>query len=421
MPGESIDFVGARASVEPSVHEACACEMVVRAITHRGIDALSAECLEDVPRLQWQVHDRTVVARWRSEAGLPPPARVLPADDDLSADRAWRLACEGTALLWQGDFHNGRQLLTAMGRRIERSGQRRRPAGDITQVFHHRRMAQAQRARLLGMLLIPLEPGYHLSLRRAPDVTLACREAWGEDDMQASVVSMRELLGIIGAHQWRLKGVPVPALGACIHPHYGVFSPVRGEYVDLVAKAPLPSTDLAFDLGTGTGVLAAVLARRGVAQVVATDNNLRALDCARDNFARLGMADRVTLCRDDLYPPGRAPLVVCNPPWLPGKTTSALDAAIYDPDSRMLRSFIDGLVAHLAPEGEGWLILSDLAERLGLRSRETLLGWFDDAGLTVRAREDVRPRHGKAFDPADPLHLARSAEITSLWRLTAQG
>ena len=437
MPDESIHISWARVPAEPPDRVVGACQtgatsgVVLRRPTccldmpacptaAWEVDALSAERDEDPPSLQWQAHGRTVVARWRSEAGLPPPARMVPADDDMSADRAWRLACEGTALLWQGDFHNARQLLTAIGRRIERSGRRRPPAGDITQVFHHRRMAQAQRARLLGMLLVALEPGHRLSLRRAPDVALACCEAWGEGDTQPSVASLRELLGIIGAHQWRLKGVPVPALGGCIHPHYGVFSPVRGEYVELVANAPLPSTALAFDLGTGTGVLAAVLARRGVAQVVATDNNPRALDCARDNLARLGLAGRVTLCRTDLYPPGRAPLVVCNPPWLPGKTTSALDAAVYDPDSRMVRGFIDGLAAHLAPGGEGWLILSDLAERLGLRSRETLLGWFERAGLAVLAREDVRPRHGKAFDRSDPLHAARSAEITSLWRLAAR-
>ena len=81
---------------------------------------------------------------------------------------------------------------------------------------------------------------------------------------------MRELLGIVGAHEWRKKGVEIAALGGRIHPHYGVFSPVRGEYIDLVAKAPLPlaSNALAFDIGTGTGVLAAVLAKRDRKSVV---------------------------------------------------------------------------------------------------------------------------------------------------------
>ena len=90
---------------------------------------------------------------------------------------------------------------------------------------------------------------------------------------------------------------------------------------------------------------------------------------------------------------------------------------IYDEDSGMLRGFLSGLAAHLCEGGEGWLILSDLAEHLGLRSREALLGWIADADLQVLGRLDTRPRHGKAQNASDPLHAARSAEVTSLWRL----
>jgi methylase of polypeptide subunit release factors len=112
---------------------------------------------------------------------------------------------------------------------------------------------------------------------------------------------------------------------------------------------------------------------------------------------------------------------VCNPPWLPGRAGSTLEQAVYDPDSRMLRGFLAGLAARLAPGGEGWLILSDLAERLGLRPRAQLEGWIADAGLAVVGRLDTRPRHGKAFDASDPLHAARSAEVTSLWRIARRG
>ena len=94
-----------------------------------------------------------------------------------------------------------------------------------------------------------------------------------------------------------------------------------------------------------------------------------------------------------------------------------LDLAIYDPDSAMLRGFLAGLATHLCTGGEGWLILSDLAEHLGLRTREQLMGWIKDAGLKVLGRLDTRPRHAKAQDTSDPLHAARAAEVTSLWRL----
>lgn len=357
-------------------------------------------------------------ARWHSESGTPPPGRVVIADDRMTADEAFRLASGGTALLWRGDFQNARQLLQAMARRIDRKPRRDLPPGPATaEAFHKFRLARAQRARLLGMLLIPFGDEFLIPLRRAPDVRQACSEAYGAPQ-GPFIASLRELLGLIGAHEWRRKGVAVPALDARIHPHYAVFAPVRGEYVDLVARAPLPpGCNLAYDIGTGTGVLAAVLARRGVARIVATDLDPRAMACARENMARLGLASQVEIMAADLFPPGRAVLAVCNPPWMPGRAGSPLERAIYDPDSRMLMGFVRGLAAHLEPGGEGWLVLSDLAEHLGLRTRGDLLAAFAAAGLEVRDRLDAKPVHPRATDVTDPLHAARAAEVTSLWRL----
>jgi SAM-dependent methyltransferase len=374
------------------------------------------------PQLQWTEGGEPRGARWRSEAGVPPAKRVQVVDDTLTADAAYRLASEGTALLWRSDFNNARQLLQAMARRADRKP--RRPAAvpvSPTEAFHLHRQAQGQRSRTLGRLLIALEGDYRIALPRAPDLRQACLEAWGPADGQPSVASLRELLGLVGAHEWRKKGVEVAALGAPpnnrIHPHYGVFSPVRGEYLDLVGRAPLARKELAFDIGTGTGVLAAILARRGVQRVVATDRDARALACARENLARLGLHGQVQVQEADLFPPGVAPLVVCNPPWLPARPSSPLEHAIYDEDSHMLRGFVAGLAAHLSVGGEGWLILSDLAEHLGLRSRAELMALIEAAGLRVVARSDVRPRHPKVGDAGDPLHAARAREVTSLWRL----
>lgn len=372
--------------------------------------------------VRWSEDGAQHSARWRSEAGVRPPARVQPVRDTVTAAAAHRMASEGTALVWRSDFHNARQLLQAMARRTDRKP--RKPASSPADAFNLHRQAQGQRARVLGSVLIELEPDYGIALARAPDLRQACREAWGPPDGQRSLASLRELLGLVGAHEWRRKGLEVPALGPPpdnrIHPHYGVFSPVRGEYLDLVAAAPLPSTELAFDVGTGTGVVAAILARRGVQRVVATDLDPRALACARENIDRLGLRGRVELLQADLFPPGRAALVVCNPPWLPARPSSPLEHAIYDEDGRMLRGFLQGLARHLAAGGEGWLILSDLAEHLGLRTREELMALIQAGALRVVGRSDVKPRHPKALDAGDPLHAARSQEVTSLWRLAVQ-
>jgi len=389
--------------------------------------------------LQWQHQGTDHQAAWRSESGLPAPRRVVVADDTMPADTAYRLACEGTALLWQGDFHNARLLIDALKRRLDKPAGKstakarkqlrsasNKPAPSVAEAFHMHRMAQGQRARVLNSVLVALQPDYSIKLRRAPDWRDACTEAWGEpaQDAGVQVLTLRELTGVVGAHEWRKKGVDMPLLGknARIHPHYGVFSPVRGEYVAMVHEAPLAfgMRELAFDIGTGTGVLAALLAKRGVKRVVATDTSTRALACAQENIERLGLSDKVELQQTSLFPEGQAPLIVCNPPWVPARAVTTLEHAVYDENSSMLRGFLNGLSAHLLPDGEGWLVLSDLAEHLGLRSREELMGWIDAAGLYVVYRTDAEPTHAKAQDSTDPLHAARSAEVTSLWRLKAK-
>ena len=380
--------------------------------------------------ISWIDEGETRSALWRSERSAAPPSEMVVVDDRLTADEAFGLAGQNIGLLWRGDFQNARQLLTALAARadqVPKKAKRRKtpPAApaSMRDAFNLERQARSRRARMLGALLVPLEADFSIPLRRAPDWRQACLEAYGSAE-GLSVVSLRELVGVNSAHEWRKNGIDVPALKGRIHPFYGVFAPIRSEYVDLVAQAPLPKTleanSLAFDIGTGTGVLAAVLARRGVQRVVATDMDPRALACAQENVTRLGLAAHVEVVKADLFPPGQAPLIVCNPPWVPARPSSPLENGIYDAESRMLKGFLQGLAAHLEPAGEGWLLLSDLAEHLGLRSREELLAWIDGGNLKVIDTTTVRPRHPRAADASDPLHAARNAEKTSLWRLAAK-
>ena len=380
--------------------------------------------------IAWQENGHPCEDEWRSERGALAPKRVVLADDTLSADSAYRLACAGTGMLWRGDFQNARLLLQALARRCDAPKKIRRASKTHPEVshtpeenFHLHRQAQSQRARTLSMILIQVNPDRQISLRRAPDWRGAMNEAWGPAGTTGCVASLRELLGLVGAHEWHQKGMEISALGSApnnrIYPSYGVFSPVRGEYIQLVADAPLPSTELAFDIGVGTGVLSAVLAKRGVKRVVGTDLDPRAMACAKENIQRLGLNSKVELTQTDLFPEGKAPLIVCNPPWLPARASAPIERAIYDENSGMLKGFLAGLAAHLAPKGEGWLILSDLAEHLGLRTRAELEEWIAAGGLKVISKTDIKAEHKKVQDETDPLHAARAAELTSLWRLIA--
>ncbi len=306
-----------------------------------------------------------------------------------------------------------------MGRRL--ADRAAPPRGDLLARFRAERAARREEQELLSRLAVPVEPGPAIPLARAPEVGAALAGALGEPVPTPGLLPLRDLLGMIGAHQWRLRGVEVPALGGRIHPWYGVFAPIRPDQVALVAEAIRrwpPAGRRALDVGTGTGVLALLLARAG-ARVVATDLSPRALACARENAARLGLADRLELVQADLFAGGPHDLVVANPPWLPAPAVTPLERAVYDPGGAFLSGLLAGLPARLAPGGEAWLVLSDLAERIGLRRPGELDGAIAAAGLREVDRIDRPAAHPRSCDRTDPLHEARAAEITSLRRLAA--
>ena len=401
---------------------------------------------------------------WQSEHQLKAPTYFIYADDTLNAQAALKWVRQGVAIVWQGDYHQAKQLLAAMARQIDKSKKRKASPESANERFNLYRLAQGQKAQLLNSLLLRIHysttEGFQIMARRAPDIQEAAKAAWKSGDTSFNhdinqevgqavgkgvtpninqdinqeaaqavtqvvgqegsdfIVSLRELLGVIGAWEWRKKGLWIEALQAKIYPFYGVFAPVRGEYLDLMMHPPLPSPcKLGVDIGSGTGVLSAILARRGVERVIATDTSARAVACTKFNLGQLSLSAQVEVRAQSLFPDEQADLIVCNPPWLPSKSASSLEAAVYDPHSRMLKGFLQGARQHLSAHGQAWLIISDLAEHLGLRSREELLQWIEEAGLQVLDRYDTRPKHAKAFKQEDPLYHARSAEVTSLWVL----
>jgi methylase of polypeptide subunit release factors len=365
----------------------------------------------------WQENKSTKTAHWHSEAHLPPPKKVILANDETKADDAYKQACEGTALLYKGDFQNAKQLLQAITRRVDRKPIK--PTDNMLEAFHQHRARQIQRANITNKVLIELTHG-HCELNRAPSTQEAVQGAIGEKLPSKLVVSLRELLGMIGANEWRKKGVYIDALQNTVHAHYGVYSPVRGEYLALINQAPLNNPTVAWDIGTGTGVIAAILVARGVKQVIATDTSARALQCASENIAQLSMQANITLQQANMFPQNtsqKPDLIVCNPPWLPAKANAPIEFAIYDPNNQMLKAFLIGVKQHLSQKGEAWLVMSNLAELIGLRQAHELTQWIADAGLTVLDKTDITPKHAKATDQSDPLYRARAKEITSLYRL----
>lgn len=368
--------------------------------------------------IEWEL-EGAQRALWYSEAGLPPPKIVKVVDDTISANLAMADAKEGVGLLWNGDYHNARELLKALSRRLAkppRVGSLKIPPTPA-EIFHQHRLTQKFKAEVLGQLLIPLSKDFEILLRRGQDVQIACREVLGEIS-EPVVMPLKTLLAINSAHEWRKKKIHISSFEKPFTPHFGVFSPVRGEYLDLVTHMPMPpNTRVAFDIGIGSGILSILLAKKGVAHIVGTDVDPRAIDCAQENIQTFGMQEKIQVQMTDLFPQGCADLVICNPPWIPAKPSAPIEHAIFDQDSKMLQGFISQLPHHLNEQGQGWLIISDIAEHLGLRSREDLLQMFTNAKLEVVSKKDIKATHPKVRDQADPIHFARAKEATSLWVL----
>jgi 16S rRNA (guanine1207-N2)-methyltransferase len=155
------------------------------------------------------------------------------------------------------------------------------------------------------------------------------------------------------------------ALGLDVCAHGAAFAGTRvddGTRLLLSAlEGAAPDARTAVDLGCGTGVLAAVLARsRPDLDVVATDQSAAAVASARATLHRAGL-DRVRVTRDDAaagLPDGSADLVVCNPPFHLGAAvvTAAADR-LFAAAARLLR-----------PGGELWAVWNNrLPHRVALR------------------------------------------------------
>lgn len=351
---------------------------------------------------------------YRNQSQQKPPKNIIEARQ-ISTDVLLQYARQDTAVVWRGDFQAAKQLLAALKKRVRKPA---KTGATPAETFHKYRLAKAQQSRLINSLLIEIAPDFALNLPRAPNVQAALQDVYDTPNHAPFLLPLNQLLGYIGAHEWHKKGVWIEELGANIHVPFGVFSPLRSEYLSLLCQAKLPETaKTAMDIGTGSGILAALLAKRGITHIYATDTNPRAIKTAQANLTHLGLNQQVTLLQQNLFADKYVDLIVCNPPWLPVKPTSDIETALYDPNHNMLKNVLQQAANHLQPEGQLWLILSDLAEHLGLRNKDDLPNWFHTSGWQVIATLATKPQHNKAQDPNNPLAFARNQETTFLYCL----
>jgi release factor glutamine methyltransferase len=110
--------------------------------------------------------------------------------------------------------------------------------------------------------------------------------------------------------------------------------------------------DRVLDMGTGCGVNAILAASRS-RDVVAVDVNPHAVEAARANAARNGVADRVTVLESDVFAAVRGDfdLIVFDPPFRWFEARDLLELATTDPGYRALTTFFREVGGRLRPGG----------------------------------------------------------------------
>jgi len=286
-----------------------------------------------------------------------PPPRAWSSPTIARRRRRLRPRLPGHRLLWRGDFQNARQMLIALASRADRRpGKPKPPAATATPpapaaAFNRHRQAQSQRARTLGMLLLQLDGHYGIALRRAPDVRQACEEAYGPGE-GTLVVSLRELLGLIGAHSGAARASRSRRSAAasirtteCSRRSRRIRRP--GGQGTLAGRDAVVRHGIRRRHGDGCA-----RGRTRAARHQACGRHRPGSPCARLR-ARQSRAPRLGGTSGSRaggsLPEGRAALVVCNPPWVPARPSSPIERGIDDPESRMLRAFLAGLAAHWNP------------------------------------------------------------------------
>lgn len=176
---------------------------------------------------------------------------------------------------------------------------------------------------------------------------------WDEEVSSSDRASYRDLI------RRRAEGTPVAylvgrkeffSMPLVVNPSVLIPRP-DSEFVVVACLDALKghSDPLCVDVGTGSGNLAlAVASQRLDARFLAVDLRPEALDVARTNADRLGLADRVTFRQGDLLDPVTpdAPFdaIISNPPYIPTDVIPTLEPGVRDHEPhRALDGGPDGL------------------------------------------------------------------------------
>jgi release factor glutamine methyltransferase len=265
----------------------------------------------------------------------------------------------------------------------------------------------------INHLLVPVQGESLVGIDHCPSLSgLHDWASWDQDD-RTCLVPARRIMRIITDMRRSTEGIEIRALGNSIVVFPQVYVPFDQSIVDLLDRnLEVAPSDEVLDMGTGTGILALLAAKKGAQRVVAVDILDKAILNARENARRLGLDGKIEVrgpC--DLFEcvPEKFDSVIFNPPWIRGDAKSVYEGAQYDRYGDIIERFLTGVGTHLKRDGCIYLFYSDISDSTGSGSLSELLDRIEHHGLKVVG--DVwKGRRSRISGSRERVHLYRLKE-----------
>ncbi len=167
--------------------------------------------------------------------------------------------------------------------------------------------------------------------------------------------------------------------GLSLKLHPQVYEPAEDTFL-LAENLAVKEGDTALDVGTGTGLIALLMARKA-RYVLGVDVNPLAVELAREN-ARLNGIGNAEFRLSDLFEnvSGKFDVITFNAPYLPGEPEEPIDLALVGGETgrEVLDRFIDEVADYLKPGGTVQMVQSSIT------GVEETLKRLEEAGLAAK-------------------------------------
>jgi len=276
---------------------------------------------------------------------------VFPVDKHTSFEDVFDVISDGNFILVEDLYSTGLQLLNDLKRKFR----------NLEKLDFKASRKERIDFRLLSHLFLLEVENHHLMVKKAPDIPWL-KKFYPDDEYFA--ISFPDVQALNSSWQWYKNGINIPGLSHKIHPWYGVYFPTRFEHIELFSEylSNYSGTkNMAYDIGSGSGILSFLLETYNFERTLATDINPNAI-MSMDEDIKRNRYEKIKIKRGDFFAGEneQAEMIVFNPPWLPEPIkNSYIDQAVYYSDD-LFSEFFEQASKRLKPNGKLAILFSNL-------------------------------------------------------------